>query len=446
MSVTSLEKFNKQFETGEPRTVSEILRLSREGKFDFYFPATEQPDTATLIDRVESCLPQLYEVVKSPYIILKSEYREVRTELAGNISPQGIQMTVKDPKLWKKKGDQLRPETIYAKTYEDEYNTYENRLIKALIDRILRFLQLPMDYAKDGVKNLYEAYFQSASLNKLDLIKLMDADLFKSSDKRSFTDYKKLFYLRGKITQLRNSAFYKIMSQVTPFSGELQSTNLVVHNANYNACFRLWLFLDQFNAGLSLLSAEQIKSVYSAFITLGMADIYREIGFRVVKDFVIKKIDERFEIKNLVLENEIFTVILEADEEKVKALVQCRKVKTQQSTVIELHTDLAEPYGKDNQFIVSLYKTNYSDRAACVVPGNKNSFKDLQSIVRCTVFTLEAEKDIYDKICLICGSTMVEDKGVFLQCENCGAVYSFLDENTVWLNQFHVLDNGKNDK
>lgn len=439
MSVASLEKFNKQFENKNPRTVSQLLAEERAGNFSFYIPTADKLDASSLVDRIEDCLPSLLEISRSPYIVLKNEYSKVRTELAGNLTPQGIQMTVKDPKVWKNKDGKLYPEYVYAKTREDEYNTYENRMVRSLMDKIVRFLNLPMEYAKDGVKNMYEAYFQRSALNKFDLIKLIDEDLYKESDAASFNDYKKLFYLRGKLSQLRSGAFYKTMSQFPVFTGRPEATNLLIHNADYNACMRLWLFLDRFNAGLSLLTQEQQKSVYSAFIVLAMASIYVQLGFRIAKDAQVGRIDENFSLQGLVLENEWFKVLLGADTEKIRVLVQCSKIKAQQTTVIELHTDIAEQYGKENQFVVSLHRTDYSDRAACVIPGNKNSLKDLESIVRCTVFTFEAKKEIYDKLCMICGSNALDDKDYFYKCADCGAVYSFLDDKTVWVNQFNVL-------
>lgn len=447
MSVASLEKFNKQFEKEEPRLVSQLLQAEREGTFAFYIPSADKLDTATLIERVNSCLPKLVEIVRSPYIVLKSEYEQVRTELAGNLTPQGIQQTVKNPKLWKKQRDgSLRPEYVYAKNNEDEYNTYENRVIRSLIDKTVRFLKLPIDYAKDGVKNLYEAYFQSASLNKLDLIKLMDSDLFQDSDPQDFVDYKRLYYLRAKLNQLRSSDFYKIMSAFPAFAGRPEATNLFVHNPNYNACFKLWLFLDEFNAGLSLLTQDERRSVYCAFVSLAMISIYVKLGFRIVRDVAVGRIDRGFSLHGFALENGTFRVLLNSDADKIEVLVQCASVKTQQKTVIELHTDIAAPYGKNNQFVVSLYRTDYSDRTACVVPSNKNSLRDLESIVRCTVFELDADRDIYSKVCLVCGSNMLDDKDYFYRCEECGAVYSFLGPQKVWLNQFNVLSRGEEEK
>ena len=442
MSFVALEKFNKQFENGGKRTVSELLRLEKEGRFAFYMPDADDVGADMLADRVGKCLPNICEIVSSPYVVLKSEYKQVRTELAAGLTPHGIRSTVKDPKLWKKKDGRLRPEFVYAKTNEDEYDIYENRMVKSLIDRVVRFLDAPMERAKSGVKNLYQSYFQSAALSKIDLVKLMDKDVFTTSDGRSFEDYKKLYYLRAKFSQLRSSAFYKIMSGCPSFAGQPEATNLFVHNKNYNACFCLWRFLDECGAG-SLLSEDQIKSVYAAFISLAMIGIYVRFGFQIVNDVGIGRIDEDFSLQGYELENDLFKVIVSASVKKAEIVVQCKKTRTQQTTAINFHTDVSQLPSEEEHFTVSLYRTDYSDCAACVVPGNKNSLKDLESIVRCTVFTFETEPGIYDRMCLVCGSPMVENKKYFYQCEDCGAVYSFIEKNLVWLNRFSVL--GKKD-
>lgn len=110
MSVAALEKFNKQFGEGT-RKVSEILHLAEKGEFSFYIPAAEGLDVGALTDRAEKCLPRLREIVTSPYVVLKSEYRQTRTELAAGLTPQGILSTVKDPRLWKMKDGRPVPNT-----------------------------------------------------------------------------------------------------------------------------------------------------------------------------------------------------------------------------------------------------------------------------------------------------------------------------------------------
>lgn len=60
MSFVALEKFNKQFENGGKRTVSELLRLEKEGRFAFYMPDADDVDADMLADRVGKCLPNIW--------------------------------------------------------------------------------------------------------------------------------------------------------------------------------------------------------------------------------------------------------------------------------------------------------------------------------------------------------------------------------------------------
>ena len=82
-------------------------------------------------------------MVQSPYVILKSEYELVRTERAGNMTPQAIRKTVRDTTLWKETRGENAAEYVYSATNEDEYATYENRVVRTLIDKAVRFLDLP---------------------------------------------------------------------------------------------------------------------------------------------------------------------------------------------------------------------------------------------------------------------------------------------------------------
>ena len=206
----------------------QIVQGGEGGKFFFYISSPEKFDTSLLIACLEKYLPFLTNVVQSPYVILKSEYELVRTERAGNMTPQAIRKTVRDTTLWKKRGEKMRPEYVYSATNEDEYARMKTAWCARSSTRPSAFSTSPAECAREGVKNLYEAYFQSSSLNKLDLVRLFDPDLFKDSNPESFADYSKLYQLRGKLTQLRNSHFYKILSRAPAFTGVPEATNLFV--------------------------------------------------------------------------------------------------------------------------------------------------------------------------------------------------------------------------
>lgn len=439
MSLLSLEKFNKQMSDSGVKSVRQFIDGEKQGLVSLYQPVSQRPDIHTLVEKIYETLPHIAEIVRSPYIVLKTEYNLKRTERSGALTPQGIQMTVKQPKLWKQKEDKsFYPEYVYAKTNEDEYNTYENRLVRTLMDKIVRALELPSENAKSGVTNIYQAYFQSSALNKLDLLKLLDTSLFKDTNAQMFDEYKKLFYMRGKFSQLRNSDFYKIMSAFPQFTGSAEATNLFIHNKHYNACFKLWKLIDEYNAGLNSLSLAQRRNVYCAFISLAVIDSYVRLGFSMEKDQTFDNIALSFGLKNFVLYNDLFRVTINSDVDQLSILVQCRKIKIQQATLLQLHSDVSQPFRQDCQFVVSLFKTDYGNKATCVVPSNKNSLTDIMSIVKCTVFVLQADKQVYSRMCLVCGSTAMDDKDYFYTCQDCGAVYVFVDDGTVWLNKFNT--------
>lgn len=97
-----------------------------------------------------------------------------------------------------------------------------------------------MSDMRGGIHNMYEAHPNARALSKLDFVRMVDTNMFLESDVKCFTDYKRLFYLRAKLNQLRTTAFYKIMSKMSAFTdADPQPTNLLVHNADYNALMKL---------------------------------------------------------------------------------------------------------------------------------------------------------------------------------------------------------------
>ena len=183
MSLASLEQFHKQMTQVAPGRVSQVINGTTAGKFGFDFSPSEQLDYTAVIDRIANSMGSLTTVVANPYIVLKSESDTVRMEQAGTLSPDGIRQTIADSRLWKKHpAEGYRPEFVYARTSDDEYNTYENRFVKALIDRLIAFLAKPMSDMRGGIHNMYEAHPNARALSKLDFVRMVDTKMFLESD------------------------------------------------------------------------------------------------------------------------------------------------------------------------------------------------------------------------------------------------------------------------
>lgn len=436
----SLERFYRQF-TGETDKVSVVLDRLRQGTFRLYIPTPQSEDQQGTIAQIKSTLPYITNVVQKPYITLTTETDMVRAERAGTLSPAGIRQTIRDGKIWKRgESDEVRPEYIYAVSHEDDYNSYENRLVKALIDRLIHMLRVPLRTAKEGIPSLYESYFQVSHLNKLDFMKFMQTDTFHQAKSRTYEDYTDLVRLRSRVVAYRQSQFYKTMDRYPAFTGTPEMTNLFTHNENYRRCVQLWRFLDAQDSPVSTLSAAQVRNAYALFVLVGLLDAYRELGFSLKEDAYILSDDHGWRVSTATLENEHFWVDVWIPQDQIiQITVRAKASKRKEKYKIRLVDEPEITPEAEVDYYVSLYPTPYSDIASCVIPNNLNSLRDLTSIAKSTVLTFASEHSVYGNYCLVCGSTEVGDARGEVTCDSCGAKYSFLSDHLLWLHHFRIL-------
>lgn len=435
----SLERFYRQFNEKTDR-VSAVLDGMREGSFRLFIPTPLSEDQPGTIAQIKAALPHITNVVRKPYVTLRTQTTKVRAERAGALSPEGIRNTIRDGKIWKQHEGEIRPEYIYAVEREDDYNSYENRMVKALIDRLIRFLRTPLRITKESIPSLYESYFQVSHLNKLDFMKFMQTDTFHQAKSRTYEDYTDLVRLRSRVVAYRQSQFYKTMDRYPAFTGTPEMTNLFTHNENYRRCVQLWRFLDAQDSPVSTLSAAQVRNAYALFVLVGLLDAYRELGFSLKEDAYILSDDHGWRVSTATLENEHFLVEVWIPQDQIiQITVRAKASKRKEKYKIRLVDEPEITPEAEVDYYVSLYPTPYSDIASCVIPNNLNSLRDLTSIAKSTVLTFASEHSVYGNYCLVCGSTEVGDVRGEVTCDSCGAKYSFLSDHLLWLHHFRIL-------
>lgn len=444
MSVASLESFHRQLCECNTDSVSDILWMVKNGSFTLCIPPHDGLNYIAVSERISASLGSLVSVVQSPYIILKDEYDAERVEKVGALTPEGFRKTVSDPRLWKKKGDEMSPEYAYAKAPDDEYDTYENRFIKALIDRLAAFMNRPVDSMRGGVVSLYEAHANVNKLSKIDLVRLLDPDMFRECDAECFADYRKAFYLRAKLIQLKNSGFYKIMSRCRSFSDrEPEATNLLLHNPNYNACFKLWLMLNEIETNAGELKDKGVSAAYGAFVFLGSVSCLCNIGFSLIGDAHLTYANDNFSAERVQLENENFRVGISADSSELNVTAEPKCGAAPENFRVGLCALPESGADQKYRYVLSFLPVEYSDDALRVRPDSEASLRELETLWKCIFFTVKVEPGVYDKLCLVCGSNAVDTKENDVFCHDCRAAYTFFDEETVWLKKFSVYKGKK---
>lgn len=435
----SLERFYRQF-TDQTKKVSNVLDAIREGCFRLFIPTPQAEDQPGTIAQIKAALPYLSNVVRKPYVTIKTETPKVRTERAGNLSPAGIRETIRDGKVWKRQNDEIKPEFIYATEREDEFNSYENRLIKALIDRLIAFLRVPLRTVKESIPSLYDSYFQVSHLNKLDFMKFMRTDTFHQPTASTYDDYADLLQLKAHIGAYRQSTFYKTLDKYPAFTGQPEVTNLLMHNEDYHRCLMLWKFLDAHGAAVSTLSEAKEQNAYALFVFFGLLSAYLELGFILKDDPFIISSDQLLRIPSTTLENGDFIVEVWIPQDKyVQITVTSKAIKRKEKYKIRLVDDVDIVPEPGISYYISLFPTPYSDLASCVTPNNLNSIKDLSSVAKSTVLIFDCERDVYRRCCLVCGNTEISENHGAVTCPACDAKYAFLSAQKLWLHHFSIL-------
>ena len=437
--ILSLERFYRQFNEKTDR-VSAVLDGMREGSFRLFIPTPLSEDQPGTIAQIKAALPHITNVVRKPYVTLRTQTTKVRAERAGALSPEGIRNTIRDGKIWKQHEGEIRPEYIYAVEREDDYNSYENRMVKALIDRLIRFLRTPLRITKESIPSLYAAYFQLSHLNKLDFMKFMRTDTFQQAKAQTYEDFAALLQLKTRIGTFRQSNFYKTMDKYPAFTGSPELTNLLTHNEDYRRCAELWNFLDTLGADAPTTGEAQSRNAYAMFIFFGMLNAYMGLGFTLKNDPPILISERAVRIPAATVENDDFTVdVWLPQDECMQLTVRAKETKRKEKYRVYLVRDTEIEPQPDADFYVSLYPTPYSDIASCVVPNNLNSQQDLTAIAKTTVLTFASPHSVYGNYCLVCGSTEVSDNHGGVTCETCGARYNFLTPDKLWLHHFRIL-------
>ena len=137
----------------------------------------------------------------------------------------------------------------------------------------------------------------------------------------------------------------------------------------------------------------------------------RKLGYTLAKDGEIKYADNRFLSAGVEFENELFVMKITINGNKILAAIRCKQTREVAQTTIAIRVFSEEPVDNSAEYTVSLFPTEYSDDIACVMPDNAQTLTNLETLLRCVVLVVPVEANIYDKLCLVCGSNAVENIG-----------------------------------
>ena len=225
------------------------------------------------IEKMEENIPYIDNILRAPNRFIVNEEEIVKIELARKITVDSIKHLSRNTNLIqsidKKTGD-VRPSKILNINKEENYNTYENRLIYTLIQNMKLFVNSRKETLEKELQNEKkdnkQIEYTGSSKNlgenieiNLSLNSSLDHEHEKNKeDTREILE--KINILEERITDLTSSEVYKIIDRlhITLVREPIKKTNVILKNVNFQYAMKLWNYLrDNFEDKTTQINEEQ---------------------------------------------------------------------------------------------------------------------------------------------------------------------------------------------
>ena len=234
----------------------------------------------TWVNIVEDSLPSLDAIIRNPGKFIEEKEEVVPVEFARKITVRTLQhLSQHTDFISRIEGDTIIPSKL-LNVYKDEtMQTYENKFINTLINRLYLFVNRRYEIAlKAGQDEKTTSIEFNDSFDHDDVKVKMNfrIEIAESSDgladrvERNYsytTDlWQRVVNLNSVVTNYASSEFVHAMGQsfIRP---PVMRTNTILKNKKFRQCYALWQFIESYDsAGYSMLIQEDLEDVDESYI------------------------------------------------------------------------------------------------------------------------------------------------------------------------------------
>ncbi|MDY2914274.1 MAG: hypothetical protein SOV58_06650 [Candidatus Enteromonas sp.] len=201
-------------------------------------------DALRELQSIKQVLDKILSICYRPHI--EASVLEVvkRSELAGKLSAESTERTLRDPKLWKEKEGRMSPEYVHSVETVDSLLTYENRFLAFYIDLLEGDLEAILFEINPLMDSFLERYGQTGlSFGEFSFAR----DIRRQKEKRLRYP---LVRLRGrdeafglakrllrKVKHLQETELYAAGSS-HPLTLPIVPNNVLLHDPKYGYCYK----------------------------------------------------------------------------------------------------------------------------------------------------------------------------------------------------------------
>ena len=251
------EQFAYEYKIKEKNEIESILN----GNIKLYAvdQSTEIRDWSVIFDQLESAYPAFKTICLKPKSHLKA-VNEVRPiETVKRVGYESIPYLAAHSEDWlARTASGLKPARLFSRVEDDDYQIYENRVVKTLIDLIVPFLRRTERDLKDKyaqLEGIMNSGVQTGSFGFDVTFKKAIAELVKTDDtankyrseamEKAEKLAKRAKGILKKYISLRNMRLYKELRRAKLVSNPLNETNILLMDKHYSVVFKLWKSLQR---------------------------------------------------------------------------------------------------------------------------------------------------------------------------------------------------------
>ena len=216
--------------------------------------STEVYDWSEVFAQIEESFSAFKIICEKPKSHLKA-VNEVRPiETVKRIGYESIPYLAAHSEDWlARTASGLKPARLFSRVEDDEFQIYENRVVKTLIDLILGFLrrtEKQLRDQRDQLRGIMNSSVQTGSFGFDVSFQKAVAELMSSDKKgdeyrsKSLELVEKLqewsYRLLKKYRSLRQTRLYRYLRKAKPVQNPLNETNILVMDKQYSVIFKLW--------------------------------------------------------------------------------------------------------------------------------------------------------------------------------------------------------------
>lgn len=216
--------------------------------------SSEVYDYTDVFNQIEAAFNDFKQICERPKSHLKA-VNEVRPiETVKRIGYESIPYLAAHSEDWlARTASGLKPARLFSRVEEDEFQIYENRVVKTLIDLIIGFLrktEKQLRDQRDQLRGIMNSSVQTGSFGFDVTFQKAVSELMSSDSKGDEYRSKSLelgeklqhraYFLLKRYRSLRQTRLYRYLKKTRHVSNPLNETNILVLDKHYRVIFKLW--------------------------------------------------------------------------------------------------------------------------------------------------------------------------------------------------------------